>query len=658
MIGFKAIRAMPTPLDLNGPILSFTQNVGSVTTCGVATFIGIATATFASGSEVANPAVGFGTITYQWYKNNEAVSDSDGVSGTASTTLTVISPTDGDLYYLEARFEPGKVNGISSTGRGNNEPLKSTVVSVTRPENISILTHPSNVTTITNDPGTFNIVAGPTNYTFGYQWTLNGEEVSDGSVTVTTDSGATRRTEVSGATTPSLTIASNLVGIQTVACKVSSVSACNSPTTSNEAELTVVSPTDATRAILNYEIVREDNTILYDSGEQNIVDEDLIFTSSTDNPSRVIGIYSPEKDIPVKITLKAAAGAAFGSNLGGEGGVSTFEYTLQRNTEYIIKLSPTQDPFGGRGGGGGGAFFYEKAVLLAACGGGGGASAGGNGGAGGGLGVAGESGSGRNSGLGGELIENGTLPTIGNAPSGTIGGRTSGCTDGDFYKDNGYAPCSDIGAEIPWRRDNGDPTPDSANTITRGFKAGGAPYRNNGGDSSIRDGNSFIGGGGSGAVGGNAATSSDSSGGGASGYSNGSVTILDTQLGGNTGSAEITIARQFDITPTPAEPPPPNVSFSVGREAAFSNTITFRRQSGAGPDTITFGPNGGTVSVNLSAGAVYTLDSVLINGSPGGQLRLSGGQLQLEDDTDGDFNDLTVTPNNGRFTSTSRYEFT
>ena len=82
MIGFKAVRGTPTPLDLNGPTLSFSQNVGSITTCGVATFIGIATATFASGSDVANPAVGFGTIVYQWYKNNEAISDSSGVSGT------------------------------------------------------------------------------------------------------------------------------------------------------------------------------------------------------------------------------------------------------------------------------------------------------------------------------------------------------------------------------------------------------------------------------------------------------------------------------------------------------------------------------------------------------------------------------------------------
>ena len=37
-------------------------------------------------------------------------------------------------------------------------------------------------------------------------------------------------------------------------------------------------------------------------------------------------------------------------------------------------------------------------------------------------------------------------------------------------------------------------------------------------------------------------------------------------------------------------------------------------------------------------------------------LRLSGGQLQLEDSSDGDYNDLTVTPNSGQFTSSTRYQ--
>ena len=72
-------------------------------------------------------------------------------------------------------------------------------------------------------------------------------------------------------------------------------------------------------------------------------------------------------------------------------------------------------------------------------------------------------------------------------------------------------------------------------TIQRGFK-GGTAYRNNGGNGSGNKG-----GGGSGANGGNAATSSGSGGGGGGGYTSGEVTVLSTELGGNTsGNAFIT----------------------------------------------------------------------------------------------------------------------
>ena len=540
MIGFKAVRSTPTPSDLNGPILSFSQDATSFTTCGVATFIGIATATFASGSAVNNPAVGLGTIAYQWYQVGEgALSDSSTISGTASTTLILTSPTSRSIFYLEATYVP---NG--TTAKAINQPLNSTTVTATVPPDITFLTQPSDVVTITNDPATFNVVAGTSDSStviFGYQWSLNGEEVADGDVT-DTNTGIARTTTISGATTPTLTLTSTEVGIQTVNCTVSSSGLCNSPVGSNDAQVNVVSPIDATRALLNYEIVREDNTTLYDTGEQNLVDNSISFTSSTENPSRVITIYSQEKDIPVTFTLKGGAGLSFGSNLGGEGGVTTFEYTLKRNTEYLLKLSPSQDPFGGKGGGGGAAFLYEKAVLLAVCGGGGGASSGGNGGNGGGLGVAGQSGFGRNSGSGGELVENGTLPTSGSNSSGTTGGRTSACTPGDYFKNLGYAPCADIGEDIPWRSNNGDPIVGSA-VLSRGFKSGGTPYRNNGGDSSILDGNTFVGGGGSGAIGGDATASSDSTGGGGSGYTNGAVTISTTSLGGNTSTeSSVTIS--------------------------------------------------------------------------------------------------------------------
>ena len=105
-------------------------------------------------------------------------------------------------------------------------------------------------------------------------------------------------------------------------------------------------------------------------------------------------------------------------------------------------------------------------------------------------------------------------------------------------------------------------------------------------------------------------------GGGGSGYTDGSVTVVDTQLGGSTGAAKviIRIADPATIAPSTALQ---DVTFTVTRSAAYSNTITFVKESGTGPDRITFGPNAGTVTASMGAGAVYTRESVLVNGAPG-----------------------------------------
>ena len=71
--------------------------------------------------------------------------------------------------------------------------------------------------------------------------------------------------------------------------------------------------------------------------------------------------------------------------------------------------------------------------------------------------------------------------------------------------------------------------------------------------------------------------------------------------------------------------------------------------SGSGPATIAFGPDAGTVSTNIQRGSVYNLLGVR------GRLRLRGNTLQLEDASDNDFNDLTVTPDRGNFQNTSTY---
>ena len=666
MIGFKVFSSISTLFNLNGPILSFTQQPSSNEVCnsGVSTFIGVATATFPTQTPT-NPAVGLGSISYRWYEVGVGpLSDGTNVTGSATTTLTLSnlsSPTDnGRQFYLNADYAS---SGI--TPNAVNDPLNSSNVSLTVYPSISITTQPSSVTTVTNNSGTFNIVAASTDSTVGtisYQWKLNGQNVSDGNVVdvvtqeVTSNASAsasgysspgiyfdltafsgnvsvtfstseesgifhyinipgiknfpenngtetftlsggtvygpcsapngglyigaetpvggsatlvveeggddwndmiltanqgyfrrlssapqttqsttstetvTRTTIVSGSNTPSLTLTSNRVGVQTVSCTVSHNLACNSPIVSNNAELNVISSDSINRSILKYEIVRDDNTTLYSTGEQNIFTSPLNFTSDSNNPSRNIVVYAPEKDINVKITMAASAGQSFGNNLGGAGGASSFEYTLRKNTEYVFKLNPPTNPFGGTGGGGGGAFFYEKGKLLAVCGGGGGASSGGRGGDGGGIGVAGQAGTGRNAGVGGSLIQVGSLTQTGLAVSGVNGGRVESCTVGNYYQSQGISPCSDVGQQ-QWRDSSGSVVSGTA-SITRGFKAG-TSFRNNGGNSSFQEEGVFTGGGGSGAVGGNATQSSGSAGGGASGYTNGNVSILTTQLGGN-----------------------------------------------------------------------------------------------------------------------------
>ena len=98
------------------------------------------------------------------------------------------------------------------------------------------------------------------------------------------------------------------------------------------------------------------------------------------------------------------------------------------------------------------------------------------------------------------------------------------------------------------------------------------------------------------------------------------------------------------------------VTWSVSRSAGDRNTVTFSRQSGTGPSNITFGPNGGNITTQISSGAVYTRTGSTASGGRGLSFRLSGNTLQLDDNLDNDFNDLQITPSIGRFTSDSRWE--
>lgn len=530
MIGLAYYNAIPTTLDLNGPILSITQQpeAQTVNDGGSVEIIGIATATFPQEERATNT----GTLSYQWYEVGVgALSNSDTISGVGSTTLSLSNlsnPIDtGRQFYLRSEYVPSAYQTSSpvtagtarSTGYAINGPLDSEIVGVTVNPTITINQQPTNDTVAQTQNATFTVDASSSDGTdVTYQWNVNGNPVSN--------SGT-----VSGATTPTLTISSPNVSTNNVNVTVSHPTAGNSPVISNTATWTVVSA----RSIVSYDVFSDSGTY-YGRGTQNLFDSALTLNADPGNVTRGITLWAPEKEVRVRITMAAAAGQGRSGNRGGYGGLSVFEFTLQQNVEHYIALGAATQPTGGTNGGGGGAFLYKKGQLLVALGGGGGAGTGGRGGDGGGVSVAGERGAGRNGGAGGQLFAIGTLPVTGFFPGGqTYGGvnwssptagRVSGCPMGSPYFRSRYSPCNDIG-NSQYRNSAGSVIGGTA-TIVRGFKPG-IGHRNNGGNGSGSEG-----GGASGAFGGNAGGGSGSGGGGASGYSNGEVTLINTQLGGNT----------------------------------------------------------------------------------------------------------------------------
>lgn len=363
---------------------------------------------------------------------------------------------------------------------------------------------------------------------------------------------------VSGSKTSQLDVKTDLVTVQNVYCKVSHATACVSGTsggtiTSDTVKFTSISSSNASVSVLNYEIMMDDSEGFYASGEQNLHLAPLNIEGTFTRPNRAVCVFSRDEDIPVKITMAGSAGSdAVGypdtGGKGGEGGKCVFTYTLKKNVEYIFKLGVTGNPTGGLGSeagvfGGAGAFFYEGGRLLLCCGGGGAggtlASIGSIGGAGGGGNVAGGAGTGNNLGLGGAAFNMGALPTtpiVAKTGDTYNGGTIEPCTTGVYWRNQGVDPCSNMTGNQQFRTFQGNVVVSSA-SIQRGYKSGGTftssdgsyyGFRNNGGQNLV-NGNP----GGAGARGGAASSNKTSSGGGGAGYSNGSVTLVSEQQGGN-----------------------------------------------------------------------------------------------------------------------------
>ena len=177
-------RLIPTKLDLNGPILGFSTNpVGVGTTDGGSvTLVGIATAEF------PNAANNDGTISYRWYREGVgALSDGTNISGSGTTTVTLSNlqtPDDnGAEFFLRADYVPAQ----RTTGNAVNEPLDSDSAIVTVDPLIRITTQPTNRQSLINTDTNFSVISNLSDSTnenpLTFQWSLQGNDIDDGTVT-------------------------------------------------------------------------------------------------------------------------------------------------------------------------------------------------------------------------------------------------------------------------------------------------------------------------------------------------------------------------------------------------------------------------------------------------------------------------------------------
>ena len=216
-------------------------------------------------------------------------------------------------------------------------------------------------------------------------------------------------------------------------------------------------------------------------------------------------------------------------NAGGEGGVSIWTMTLTQQQEYVVNLGARTWPSGGQaapglgGNAGGGSFFYQGGELLVACGGGGGAK-GVNGGTG-----SGEHGYGGGVGPQPTLDADGEFP--GDLPTANTTSQTSGqvarCTVGDYWANQGIAPCVSIGSTTFFTGKDGQKSTSTFTTpVIRGYKAG-LNYQFNGGNGAFND----DGGGGGGAKGGDGGNGGDQKGRGGEGFAG--ISIDSASISGN-----------------------------------------------------------------------------------------------------------------------------
>ena len=171
-----------------------------------------------------------------------------------------------------------------------------------------------------------------------------------------------------------------------------------------------------------------------------------------------------------------------------------------------------------------------------------------HGGHGGGVDIVGQSGFGAGAGIVGptalnfstsgrfgSLFTSPILYTGDNQATGNGEGTTISCTKGIYWAQQGVGPCDAITSSGRFFLSGGQEVTNTAE-ITRGYKAGYNIIQTAG------RGSGTGGNGGSGSIGGDGGTFGG--GGGGSGFQDGSVTVVNTRLGGSTGDAKVVLRLQ------------------------------------------------------------------------------------------------------------------
>ena len=211
-----------TNLDLNGPDIeikaqAYGHEEGSATetttvnpfggdagrTGGVIELTGIGTASWPTG--FSTYASNTGTIGYQWYKLNIAgVGEPLGIStrweGQTTDTLKLKyldNPSDNlNQYYVKTRVIPSAYSQpegstvtagtARSTGFAINDTIDTDTVSINVLPELTLDTQPTNQAATINNTADFQTSASVTdNSTISYQWYVDGNSVTDGTLTST-----------------------------------------------------------------------------------------------------------------------------------------------------------------------------------------------------------------------------------------------------------------------------------------------------------------------------------------------------------------------------------------------------------------------------------------------------------------------------------------